>query len=256
MFAKRSLGQNFLRDSSVIDRIVRELGPISDQTVLEIGPGRGALTEKLIDAAAKVIAVEFDRDMVSILKERFSKRSNLTVISADALAFDYSTLQVGEVPLKLAANLPYNISTPILQTLAAQRQFFSCFVLMFQREVVDRITAVPGRKDRGFLSVVVEDAFETEHLFDVPPAAFDPMPKVWSSVVKLTPKPISDVDPLLFRSVVSASFGQKRKTLLNNLKKFIAEADQILGWAGIDGRRRAETLTLDEWRTLTKMIEG
>jgi 16S rRNA (adenine1518-N6/adenine1519-N6)-dimethyltransferase len=126
---------------------------------------------------------------------------------------------------------------------------------MFQREVVERITAPPGGKERGFLSVIVEDAFETENLFDVPPTSFIPVPKVWSSVVKLTPKPSTDFNAALFRSVVSASFAQKRKTLFNNLKSFLKDPSLVLVPAGIDGRRRAETLDLSEWRTLTAAIE-
>ena len=158
--------------------------------------------------------------------------------------------------VKLVGNLPYNISTPILQRLMDQRALFSRMVLMFQREVVERITAVPGGKERGFLSVLVENAFDTEYLFDVPPEAFQPVPKVWSAVVRLTPKLSSTPDHSVFRQVVSASFAQKRKTLLNNLKVRYEDAATILETSDIDGRRRAETLTLDEWIRLTNVISS
>ncbi len=257
MRAKKSLGQNFLRDPEVILRIVQTLGPIEESTVVEIGPGRGALTEKLLENAGRLIAIEFDRDMIAILNERFGRCDNFTLINADALNVDYSPLvntENDQAPAKLVANLPYNISTPILQSLAAQRVLFSTIVLMFQKEVVERITAPAGGKERGFLSVIVEDAFETERLFDVPPEAFTPVPKVWSSVVRLKPKPFVVADPVLFRKLVSSSFAQKRKTLLNNLKPVMNDPQSVLADAGIIGSRRAETLTLDEWRKLTEVV--
>ena len=255
MRAKRSLGQNFLRDPAIISRIIEALGPIPRETVVEIGPGRGALTERLIGQSGEIYAIEFDRDLIAIRAERFGRASNFQLINADARTLDLTTIASVASPVKLVANLPYNISTPILQRLADHRDLFSTMVLMFQREVVERITAPAGGKERGFLSVIVEDAFETVHLFDVPPTAFVPVPKVWSSVVKLTPKPRVDLDPDLFRKVISVSFAQKRKTLLNNLKTKVSDAASVLDAAGIDGRRRAETLELSEWRTLTQAID-
>jgi 16S rRNA (adenine1518-N6/adenine1519-N6)-dimethyltransferase len=257
MKAKRSLGQNFLRDTSVVNRIVGALGPVGDRTIVEIGAGRGALTEKLLEEAGRLIAIEFDRDMIDILTERFGPWEKLTLVNADALDIEYlDFLRKDDIPAKLVANLPYNISTPILQSLAAQRQLFSTMVLMFQKEVVERITATPGGKERGFLSVIVEDAFATEYLFDVPPDAFRPVPRVWSSVVRLTPKASVAGDPVLFRKVVSVSFTQKRKTILNNLKAFLRDPQGMLADAGIDGIRRAETLTLEEWRRLIGIISS
>ncbi len=255
MRAKRSLGQNFLRDTAVISKIVDALGPIANEKVVEIGPGRGALTEKLLETAREVFAIEFDRDMVAILEERFAGHKNFHLINADALHFDYSQAVCLDNPAKLVANLPYNISTPILQGLADQRELFSTMVLMFQREVVERITAPAGGKERGFLSVIVEDAFKTECLFDVSPESFRPVPKVWSSVVRLTPKPLSGLHTALFRKVVSASFAQRRKTLLNNLKAVLDDPVAILTKSGIDPQRRAETLTLEEFRQLAEHLE-
>jgi 16S rRNA (adenine1518-N6/adenine1519-N6)-dimethyltransferase len=255
MRAKKSLGQNFLQDENIVHRIVAALGPIDTETVVEIGPGRGALTGELVETAAKVVAIEFDRDMVELLGKRFASADNFTLVNADALNFDYSVLVDGEAQkAKLVANLPYNISTPILQGLAKQRDLFSTIVLMFQREVVDRIAASAGGKERGFLSVIVEDAFLIERMFDVPPAAFWPVPKVWSSVVRLTPKDASDIDPSIFRKLVSLAFSQKRKTLLNNLRASIKDPQLILAAADIDGNRRAETLALFEWRRLAEAV--
>jgi 16S rRNA (adenine1518-N6/adenine1519-N6)-dimethyltransferase len=254
--AKKSLGQNFLNDPAVIDRIISslELGP--DETVIEIGPGHGALTEQLIKQARQVIAIEFDRDLFGLLTQRFGGSGKFSLISGDALSVDLTDILVGTTPAntKLAANLPYNISTPILQRLIEFRHLFSRLVLMFQKEVVERITAKPGNSDRGFLSVLVENAFETEHLFDVPPTAFRPVPKVWSAVVRLTPKRSIIKDESLFRDLLSRAFAQKRKTILNNLKGTVENAVQILTTADIDPGRRAETLTLDEWVRLTNVL--
>lgn len=255
MRAKKSLGQNFLRHEAVIARIVGSLRLTREDTVIEIGPGLGALTRSLIELAGHVIAIEFDRDMVAVLGERFGKADNFELVNADALSIDFAKLvKTDYKKIKLVANLPYNISTPILQRLIEQRQMFSEIVLMFQREVVERITAPAGGKERGFLSVLVEDAFVTEYLFDVPPTAFQPVPKVWSAVVRLLPKPENPIDYAVFRKVISSSFAQKRKTIFNNLKSTVENAADVLSKAQIDAKRRAETLTLDEWRTLTAAI--
>lgn len=253
MLAKKSLGQNFLRDQTIIDRIIDALDLRDDETVIEIGPGHGALTERLIDKAAQVLAIEFDRALIPVLNEKFADRKNLTLVNEDVLTVDLSRMLSRSS--KLVANLPYNISTPILQRLIDQRHLFSRLVLMFQREVVERITARPGGKDRGYLSVLVENAFKTEHLFDVPPDAFRPMPKVWSAVVRLIPKRSTVSDEIQFRKILSASFAQKRKNILNNLKPLIAHASSVLQSCNINEKRRAETLTLDEWSRLTAEIK-
>jgi len=233
MRAKRSLGQNFLHDREVIERIIAAVDPQSDETVIEIGPGQGALTGMLCELAAEVIAIEFDRDMIAHLEAKFAGVPNLRLIAGDALEFDFSTVLSGRPNAKLAANLPYNISTPILQRLAAQRELFSFLVLMFQREVVDRIAAP---------------------LFDVSPTAFRPVPKVWSSVVRLRPKARSGPDDAAFRKLVSVGFAHRRKTLLNNLKAIVPDAARVLTSVGIDPSRRAETLTLDEWHVISRSI--
>jgi 16S rRNA (adenine1518-N6/adenine1519-N6)-dimethyltransferase len=272
--AKKSLGQNFLSDPNYITKIVAAVRPSPADTIIEIGPGRGALTEKLVDSGADVIAIELDRDLIEPLRTKFADRGNFRVIEQDALSVDFGDLlsnKTGEISdlrfqisdlrsqianptqAKLVANLPYYISTAILQRLAGQRDHFSFLVLMFQREVVDRIIAKPGSSDRGFLTVVAESAFHIEKLFDVPQTAFRPAPKVWSSVVRLTPKPRVDHDDSL-RKLLSIAFAQKRKTIANNLKPVFPTYAQILAAAGIEPNRRAESITLEEWFRLNQAV--
>ena len=253
--AKKSLGQNFLHDVSVVERIVGALDIQESDTVIEIGPGTGALTETLVKTAAKIVAVEFDRELVPLLTRQFHYDENFSLVNTDALNVDFASIVDKPNGVKLVANLPYNISTPILQRLIEQRHIFSTLVLMFQREVVKRIVAKPATKERGFLSVIAQSAFDIEYLFDVAPASFRPVPKVWSSVIRLTPMAPFVGDEVIFRNVVSQSFAQKRKTILNNLKGIYDDAGSVLESAAIDGIRRAETLTLDEWMGLTAEIK-
>lgn len=253
---KRSLGQNFLRDLDVVRRIVRALDLQPDDRVVEIGPGQGALTDELLKRAGMVFAIEFDRDLVEELVTRFGQRPNFNLLNADALDFDFRTLHHSEKEhLKLVANLPYNISTPILRRLIAVRDIFSVMVLMFQREVVDRITARPGTRDRGYLTVLVENAFEVERLFDVSPNAFFPIPKVWSSVVRLRPLGIDGTNDRSLDRLLSVGFAHKRKTILNNLASAFPAAARALDKAAIDPKRRAETLTLAEWKLLSAALD-
>jgi 16S rRNA (adenine1518-N6/adenine1519-N6)-dimethyltransferase len=255
-FAKRSFGQNFLVDQNVVQKIIRALDVQPEDTIVEIGSGRGALTETLVEKAGRVIAIELDRDLIPVLTARFGVFKNFELVAVDALDADFGKMIGSEEPVKLVANLPYNISTAILQKLSDQRQHFSELILMFQKEVVDRITARPGHKERGFLSVLVEASFESEKLFDVPGKAFRPVPKVMSSVVRLTPKPSILSDEAHFRKVVSRGFLQKRKTIFNNFKSEFDDAQSVLQAAGIDPGRRAETLDLQEWIRLADIIAG
>jgi 16S rRNA (adenine1518-N6/adenine1519-N6)-dimethyltransferase len=250
MRAKRSLGQNFLQDEAIVERIVDALELRAGESVIEIGPGRGALTRKLLERNVSVTAIEFDRDMIAYLKRQFG--NSLQLVEKDVLEVDFDGLITGKA--KLVGNLPYNISTPILQRLIDQRSLFSTLVLMFQREVVERITAVPGTRERGYLTVLVEAAFHVERLFDVPAAAFAPMPKVWSAVTRLTPKHSAIEDYPLFRSIISVAFSQKRKTILNTLKPHFDNAASLLERAEIDPNCRAETLHLDEGLRLARTI--
>ena len=260
-FAKKSLGQNFLTDPSIINRILDAVAPSPKDTIIEIGPGQGALTEKLVESGAEVIAIELDRNLVPYLSETFATRSNVHVVEGNALDVNLETILFAsgrptDGKARVVANLPYYISTAILQRLSEQRHLFSGLVLMFQREVAARITAKPGNSERGFLTVVVEAFFEVEKLFDVPPTAFRPVPKVWSSVVRLIPQTNLSFDESAFRNIVSTAFAQKRKTILNNLKASFSDPESWLAKAGIDTKRRAESLSLEEWVKLTESISA
>ena len=255
-YAKRSMGQNFLIDRGVIDRILRAADVQPGDLVVEIGPGHGALTSGLIDSGAQIIAIELDRDLIGPLEDKFHTHSNFRIIESDVLELDLAAVVADDAPAKLVANLPYNISTAILQKLTEARGLFSSMVLMFQREVVERIVAPAGSTERGFLTVLVEAAFNVDHVVDVPPGSFRPPPKIWSSVVKLTTA-ADPIEPLSeLRNLASAAFAQKRKTILNNLKLHYPEAAAMLEMAGIDPKRRAETLDRDDWRRLTQVSAG
>lgn len=266
-YAKKSFGQNFLVDKNYIEKIISALNPQKDETIIEIGAGRGALTEKLLESGANVIAIELEREMIAILKEKFKHFENFRLVEQDALKINFQELiNIKEqVPkTKLVANLPYYISTAILQMLIEQRTVFSEMILMFQREVVERITAGVGNRERGFLTVLTENYLETEKLFDVPPNAFRPVPKVVSAVVRLITRGEpnnSEADDKLFREIISTSFAQKRKTILNNLKNApqelkakIGDAEELLENSGIKPARRAESLSLEEWRRILNLI--
>jgi 16S rRNA (adenine1518-N6/adenine1519-N6)-dimethyltransferase len=259
VFAKKSFGQNFLVDQNYIGKIIGALNPQPSETIIEIGAGRGALTENLIESGANIIAIELERNMIAVLRERFGANENFRLVEFDALETDYSSfiLHPSFSKLKLVANLPYNISTAILQKLIEQRVCFSELILMFQREVVERITAKIGNSERGFLTVLTEAYLSAEKLFDVPPNAFMPTPKVWSAVVRLEPKIDVEIEnEKLFRRIVSAGFRQKRKTITNNLKTEFENVEKVLEECGINKQRRAETLTLEEWKCLAKQKEG
>jgi 16S rRNA (adenine1518-N6/adenine1519-N6)-dimethyltransferase len=264
----KRLGQNFLNDSRIIDRIIQALDPKSDETIIEIGPGRGALTAQLVENAGAVVGIEFDRNLIAGLLERFGSSRNFKLVQSDALITDFCSEIRPANRARLVANLPYNISTAILQRLIEQRSCLTEMVLMLQKEVVERITALPGSGDRGYLSVFVQAYCETEKLFDVAPGSFHPAPKVWSSVVKLRLRPqlAADVkDEKLLWQVVSAGFAQRRKTILNNLRsapesiqellKKRGGASIVLCDAGLPPLRRAETLTLQEWAMLVNVLE-
>ena len=264
----KRLGQNFLTDKNVIQRLISSLRPTSAETIIEIGAGKGALTLELVQKAGRVIAVEFDRNLVPFLRESLSSYTNVTLIEGDALKTDFCAEIQPATQARLVANLPYNISTAILQRLIEQRSCFTEMILMLQREVVERITAPPGSSDRGYLSVLVEAYCESEKLFDVSPGSFRPVPKVWSSVVRLVVRPQLGIEVKnegLLWEIVSAGFAQRRKTIFNNLRSardHLAEIIQrhggasiVLCQAGIDLQRRAETLSLAEWGLIAKVLE-
>src|SRR6185369_11555604 len=266
-YPSKRLGQHFLRDQRTIERIIEALNPKADETIIEIGPGTGALTAKLVERAGRVVAVEFDHKLTPLLNERFSSCPNFKLVMADALTVDFCKEILPASSARLVANLPYNISTAILQRLISQRACIEEMVLMLQREVVERVLAPPGTTDRGFISVLVEAYCETEKLFDVAPGAFRPPPKVWSSVMRVTfrPRINADVaDEELLWQTVSAGFAQKRKTILNNLRNSTGRLQEtlkrnggasiVLRKAGVDLQRRAETLTVEEWGRIVQSM--
>jgi 16S rRNA (adenine1518-N6/adenine1519-N6)-dimethyltransferase len=266
--AKKRLGQNFLVNEAYARRIVSALAPREGETVVEIGPGRGALTSILVEAGARIVAVEFDRELFAPLRARFAGRGNFGLVEADALEVDFCSLIGPAETTRVVANLPYNISTAILRRLIEHRRCVAEMVLMLQREVAERITAPPGSTERGYLTVLVEAYCEADALFDVPPGAFRPVPKVWSSVVRLRPRAAGPAvaDERLLWQLVSAGFAQRRKTMLNNLRAAPADvrarveaaggAPALLEASGVEPSRRAETLTLEEWSSLTRVLEA
>lgn len=265
--AKRRFGQNFLVDRGVVDRIITAVSPRADETIIEIGPGSGALTSRLLEQCGRLVAIEFDRELVPTLREKFAGAANLELLEADALNTDFCAAIAPAERARVVANLPYNIATAVLQKLIEQRSCISEMTLMLQREVVDRITAETGTTERGYLSVLVEAYCEAEQLFDVSPHAFRPVPKVWSTVVSLRVRPkiaAAVKDEALLWKVVSAGFAQRRKTILNNLREAPAPIQELLKKRGgasivlcdacIPPLRRAETLTLEEWALLVNAM--
>ena len=264
-FAHRSLmhrprkrfGQNFLRDQHVLDRIVNAAELQEGDRVLEIGPGAGALTNRLLETGLPVLVIEIDRDLGAVLQDRVDK--NLSVVVGDVLRMDWAEL-LPDPPYKLIANLPYNISSQILFRVLEHRQLFQRLVLMFQKEVGERLIAEAGSRDYGILSVLMQAWFEIDRVVKVPPKAFYPPPKVDSVVLILTPltEPRIELhDAELFRQLVRGAFAQRRKTLRNSLLGAGWQAEQVdraFAVADIDCRRRGETLTLEEFGRLANVL--
>jgi 16S rRNA (adenine1518-N6/adenine1519-N6)-dimethyltransferase len=260
---RKRFGQNFLVDRNIAGRIVETADVGSGETIVEIGPGRGALTGGLLDAGAAVVAIEIDRDLAAALGERFADTEGIEILCADALRFSYLDLaeRCGG-RLKVVANLPYNISTPILFKLLDEREAFTSLLLMLQREVAERIVAGPGTKEYGVLTIFSQLLADVRIEFHIPPSAFSPRPKVESSLVRfdILDKPRVDVDDTaLFKRVVRAAFGTRRKTILNALKSLGLSREELMGVlerAGIDPRSRGETLTLARFGQLSNVIGG
>lgn len=260
--AKKSWGQNFLKDESVLTRIAEATKVGAGEPILELGAGMGALTHHLLTRGAKVTAVERDRDMVPLLREHMEGVGDLTILEANAADLDYADLAAkAGGPLVVAGNLPYQISSRILVSLADAQPHVARAVLMVQREVAERVVADPDSRTYGLLSVLVQRAFTGHIAFEVPPGAFHPPPKVTSAVVSLRLKE-QRLSPELDAKLVTiarAGFSARRKTLKNALggalKLSSVEADALLARAGIDANRRAETLSLDEMATIAGVFE-
>jgi 16S rRNA (adenine1518-N6/adenine1519-N6)-dimethyltransferase len=262
IFARKRFGQHFLHDRSVLDRLVREIAPAPGEAMVEIGPGRGALTEKLIDhqdafrggAPGTLDVVEIDRDLAAGLRTRWGKREGFVLHEADALDFDFAALSAQRgTRLRVIGNLPYNISTPLLFHLAAAHAGIHDLHVMLQKEVIDRIASPPGGEAYGRLTVMLAPWFAATHLFDVGPGAFTPAPRVWSAVARLTVRrePAFALPPAFARTV-SAAFSHRRKTLRNGLRTLM-DADAIVA-AGVDPGARPETLAPADFARLAAHV--
>ncbi|WP_153145254.1 16S rRNA (adenine(1518)-N(6)/adenine(1519)-N(6))-dimethyltransferase RsmA [Dechloromonas sp. H13] len=249
--ARKRFGQNFLVDNGIIAAIVAAIDPQRGDTVVEIGPGLGALTEPLLARVDHLHVVEIDRDLIARLKKQHPP-ARLTIHEGDALAFDFAGIGSD---LRLVGNLPYNISTPLLFHLADCVGVVRDMHFMLQKEVVERMVAEPGDADFGRLSVMLQYRFWLEWLIDVPPESFDPAPKVDSAVVRLIPKPASELaarDPVRFARVVQQAFSQRRKMLRNTLKGTLDEAG--FSALGIDPTRRAEDIPVADYVRLANYL--
>ena len=250
--ARKRVGQHVLSDPGVIDAIIRAVHPTSDDVIVEIGPGQGAITEALAHSAGHLHAVELDRDLVARLRRKYDGNPKVTVHEADALRFDFAAL--GD-RIRVVGNLPYNISTPLLFHLLKYREQILDMHFMLQKEVVDRMAAGPGSKTYGRLGIMLGCYLSIESLFDVPPDAFDPPPEVTSAVVRLDPLPPDafriDDEPG-FSTLVATAFMQRRKTLRNSLKKLVEQPD--FDAVNIDAGLRPEQVSIADYVRLSNYL--
>jgi 16S rRNA (adenine1518-N6/adenine1519-N6)-dimethyltransferase len=254
---RKRFGQNFLQDEGVIDRIACAIRPRQGEHLVEIGPGRGALTAALVRSGCRLDVIELDRDLVPGLLAAFSIHPRFRLHSEDALKFDFAPLAADGKRLRVAGNLPYNISTPLIFRLLEEAAIIEDMHFMLQLEVVERLAAHPGGREWGRLGIMAQYLCRVEHLFNVPPEAFRPPPKVQSAVVRLTPwreSPWPACDRETLARVVRAAFAQRRKTLRNNLKGLIEGAG--LESLGLDPGARAETLELPRFIEIANALGG
>ncbi|MGO9444404.1 MAG: 16S rRNA (adenine(1518)-N(6)/adenine(1519)-N(6))-dimethyltransferase RsmA [Thiobacillaceae bacterium] len=263
---RKRFGQHFLTDEVIIHAIVDAIRPRPDEILVEIGPGLGALTGPLLDRIPHLDVVELDRDIITHLKKTYSS-DRLTIHEADALKFDFTDVVAraerhrqpgtkGEKKrFRICGNLPYNISSPLLFHLIDHVDAIADMTFMLQKEVVDRMVAAPSTSAYGRLTVMLQRRLHLEALFDVPPEAFDPPPKVNSAIVRMIPKPVSQVPVLLdkaFERVVAAAFSQRRKTLRNTLAGTI-NAEELIK-LGIDPGLRAQNLSVSQYELITRHV--
>lgn len=262
---RKSMGQNFLADGNIVKKIIDSAGILPQDTVIEVGPGLGVLTQALCGVAARVITVELDKKLVVILKDLLADCQNLSLVAGDAMDTDFDSLakqQDGDLlqrPYKMLSNLPYYITTPLLLHIVTGGFNYSSLVVMIQQEVAQRIAASPGSKDYGSLSVAVQYFTVPELLFKVPPTVFIPRPEVGSAVLRMVKRecPPVEVDEKIFFKVVRGSFAQRRKTLHNALSAALPALGkgkmlEILNLAGINPSRRGETLSLEEFAAVAR----
>jgi 16S rRNA (adenine1518-N6/adenine1519-N6)-dimethyltransferase len=263
----RALGQHFLRDRSVVERVLDLVRPTARDLVVEIGPGRGALTEALASRAGRLLALEIDADLVTALRARFAGSPHVEIRQADARRFDAVGLRAlvpdPEGRVVVVGNLPYSVGKPILAALVDSGLEIDEMALMLQKEVAERVAASPGSKTYGALSVLTQAAVSVRLAFSVPPGAFSPPPQVESAVIHLTPHrqpPVPIPDPARFGAVVRGAFSQRRKSLANALAAGLAipadRARSLAQRAGIDPGRRAESLSLAEFAALASIPDG
>lgn len=255
--ARKRFGQNFLHDEGVIADIIAAVSPQNNQHLVEIGPGRGALTEILVAEAGRLDVIELDRDLVPLLEKQFSHASNLHIHQGDALAFDFSNLPQHDEKMRVIGNLPYNITTPLLFHLLGYAGLIEDMCFMLQREVVERICAAPGNKSYGRLSIMIQYQCLVEQLFIVPPTAFDPPPKVESAIIYLKPRKHylgGDVCIKTLSNLVTQAFSQRRKTIANTLKNSVSVSQ--LESQGIDPKQRPETLSVEQYVALAQSLSA
>ena len=265
---KKSLGQNFLIDTNILRNIVEFAGVTKETGAIEIGPGIGALTEQVAKRAGKVVAFEIDQRLLPILDETLAPYDNVQVIHQDILKADVKAVLdrefAGFNELKVVANLPYYVTTPIIMKLLTEQLPLTSITVMLQKEVADRMAAKPGTKDYGSLSIAVQYYTKAETVMIVPKTVFVPQPNVDSAVIRLTVRenpPVAVKDETFFFEVVRASFAQRRKTILNNLTSLLPAGkekktaiEQALAEANVDPRRRGETLSIEEFGVLSDKL--
>jgi 16S rRNA (adenine1518-N6/adenine1519-N6)-dimethyltransferase len=250
--ARKRFGQHFLESAQIIEQIIQAVSPRAGETIVEIGPGRGAITVPLSHTASSLHAIEFDRDLVQLLKRQFAADGNVTIHEADALTFDFASLGT---KLRIVGNLPYNISTPLLFHLLRFRNDIVDMHVMLQKEVVERMAALPGSKKYGRLTIMLGCHVDVVPLFDVPADAFSPQPKVTSSVVRILPaanKSFEIRDQGMLESLVKLAFSRRRKTLRNALQGMVDEVD--IRAQGLDAGLRPEQLGISDWVALANAI--
>src|SRR5690606_6588960 len=254
--ARKRFGQNFLHDQAVIARIVRSINPKPEQTLVEIGPGLGAITELLLQATGgQLDVVELDRDLIPVLRTKFFNYPNFRIHEADALRFDFRQLHQSGKPLRIVGNLPYNISTPLMFHLLRSADLILDMHFMLQKEVVERLAAQPGEDAYGRLGIMVQYFCEVAHLFDVGPGAFRPAPRVDSAVVSLAPHrelPHPAKDVALLERVVREAFNMRRKTLRNGLRNLVD--DSVWPLLNVDPGQRPERLGLADYVHISNVL--
>ncbi|MBD3610591.1 MAG: 16S rRNA (adenine(1518)-N(6)/adenine(1519)-N(6))-dimethyltransferase RsmA [Gammaproteobacteria bacterium] len=247
--ARKRFGQNFLHDQNIIQRITAAISPQEGEHLIEIGPGKGAMTQSVLEYIERMDVVELDRDLIPILTDRFADQ--ITIHNTDVLKFDFCQARHNDQPLRVIGNLPYNISTPILFHLMEQLACIKDMHFMLQKEVVERMAATPGNKDYGRLSIMLQYFCRVEKLFLVPPGAFNPPPKVDSAIVRLIPHeqpPVELESSETLSRLVKQAFSQRRKTLRNTLKGLLNDAD--FEACDVDASLRPEQLSLEQFARL------